>query len=101
MLAQEIKKVVEQRSVIYEKDGGDWKTRSAGFGDCAVLIQSRTKLKEYEAALQREGIPYRVVGGIGFYEEDEVQAVMNVLFSSGTAMTASRLRRRSSPRSSA
>lgn len=80
VLAQEIKKVVEQRSVIYEKDGGDWKTRSAGFGDCAVLIQSRTKLKEYEAALQREGIPYRVVGGIGFYEEDEVQAVMNVLF---------------------
>ncbi len=80
VLAQEIKKVVEQRSVIYEKDGSDWKTRSAGFGDCAALIQSRTKLKEYEAALQAEGIPYRVVGGIGFYEEEEVQAVMNVLF---------------------
>jgi len=25
-------------------------------------------------------VPFRVVGGIGFYEEDEIQAVLNVLF---------------------
>lgn len=80
ILAREIKGVVEYRTMIYEKIGNDWKEREAGYGDCAVLIQSRTKLKEYEAALQKEGIPYRVVGGIGFYEEDEIQAIMNVLF---------------------
>jgi ATP-dependent helicase/nuclease subunit A len=57
-----------------------WTTRPAGYGDCAVLLQSRTRLKEYEAALRRKGIPYRVLGGIGFYEEDEIQAMMNVLF---------------------
>ena len=60
--------------------GAGWQERPAGYGDCAILIQSRTKLKEYEAALQKEDIPYRVVGGIGFYEEDEVQAIMNILF---------------------
>ena len=91
VLAREIKTLIASGTVVYEKpldsrvgnvgtnDGG-WKERKAGYGDCAVLIQSRTKLKEYEAGLQAENIPYRVIGGIGFYEEDEVQALMNVLF---------------------
>jgi ATP-dependent helicase/nuclease subunit A len=57
-----------------------WIERKADYGDCAILIQSRTRLKEYEAALQAGGVPFRVVGGIGFYEEDEIQAVINVLF---------------------
>ncbi|HAS53330.1 MAG TPA: hypothetical protein DCS42_03945, partial [Nitrospiraceae bacterium] len=58
----------------------DWKTRPVQYGDCAILIQSRTRLKEYEAALKQEGVPFRVVGGIGFYEEDEIQAILNTLF---------------------
>jgi ATP-dependent helicase/nuclease subunit A len=80
ILAQEIRKVVVNETLVYEKDGNSWKERPAGYGDCAVLIQSRTKLKEYEAALRYENIPYRVVGGIGFYDEDEIQALMNMLF---------------------
>ncbi len=85
-LAKEIKSLVGSRTPVYEKTAnaggsrGGWLKRDADYGDCAVLIQSRTKLKEYEAALQAANIPYRVVGGIGFYEEDEVQALMNVLF---------------------
>jgi ATP-dependent helicase/nuclease subunit A len=91
VLARVIKALIASGSVVYEKpqasrvgkDGtndGGWKERTAGYGDCAILIQSRTKLKVYEAALQAVKIPYRVIGGIGFYEEDEVQALMNVLF---------------------
>jgi ATP-dependent helicase/nuclease subunit A len=101
ILAQEIKSLIESGITVYEKSldalrslpqlnsrrggndnskGNSWRTRPAGYGDCAILIQSRTKLKEYEAALQAENIPYRVVGGIGFYEEDEIQALMNMLF---------------------
>ncbi|HEX9859759.1 MAG TPA: 3'-5' exonuclease, partial [Nitrospirota bacterium] len=88
VLARSIKSLVGDGTMVYEKspdsrvpgDGGGWTERKAGYHDCAVLIQSRTRLKEYEAALQSEGVPYRVVGGIGFYEEDEIQAVMNLLF---------------------
>jgi ATP-dependent helicase/nuclease subunit A len=92
VLAREIKGLVGNNAVIYESPPSpgnnsnnaakpdEWKTHIAGYGDCAVLIQSRTKLKEYEAALQKENIPFRVIGGIGFYEEDEIQAIMNVLF---------------------
>lgn len=80
ILAQEIWKVVADKTLVYEKNGTAWKERPAGYGDCAILIQSRTKLKEYEASLRSENIPYRVVGGIGFYDEDEIQALINMLF---------------------
>jgi ATP-dependent helicase/nuclease subunit A len=80
VLAQSILSFVETGSMIYEKSEQAWEERLASYGDCAVLIQSRTNLKAYEAALQRAGIPFRVIGGIGFYEEDEVQALVNTLF---------------------
>ena len=81
LLAREVRSLVEAGTRIHEKKkDGSWEERDAGFGDCAILIQTRTRLKEYEAALLSEGVPFRVVGGIGFYEEDEVQAVISVLF---------------------
>ncbi|HTF99512.1 MAG TPA: 3'-5' exonuclease, partial [Nitrospirota bacterium] len=63
-----------------DQQNAGWRLRAVRYADCAVLIQSRTRLKEYEAALRQEGIPFRVVGGIGFYEEDEIQALLNTLF---------------------
>ena len=92
VLAREVRTLIESGTFVYERslpeevvrEGGgksrSWVRRPAEYKDCAILIQSRTKLKEYEAALQAEGVPFRVVGGIGFYEEEEVQAVLNVLF---------------------
>ncbi len=80
VLAREITLIIEQGTVVYERSEDGWKTRPAVYGDCAILIQSRTRLKDYEAALQSAGIPFRVVGGIGFYEEDEIQALLNILF---------------------
>jgi ATP-dependent helicase/nuclease subunit A len=84
VLAREVRAIVEAGTPIQvkvkDKAGEAWEPRQAGYSDCAILIQSRTRLKEYEAALLAEGVPFRVVGGIGFYEEDEVQAVISVLF---------------------
>lgn len=80
VLAREIKRRIAAGTSIQVKDGESWKQREAGYNDCAILIQSRTRLKDYEAALLAEGVPFRVVGGIGFYEEDEVQAIISVLF---------------------
>ena len=80
VLAQRIKSLIESGTIIHDKIENVWMTRPATYGDCAILIQSRTKLKEYETALQQAGVPFRVVGGIGFYEEDEIQALMSTLF---------------------
>lgn len=80
VLAQSIRSFVKNGAFVYKKIDDRWNKQPAGYGDCAILIQSRTKLKEYETALQQAGVPYRVLGGIGFFEEDEIQAVMNTLF---------------------
>jgi ATP-dependent helicase/nuclease subunit A len=80
VLAERIQAFVETGTIVFEKIDDDWKARPAAYGDCAILIQTRTKLKEYETALQQAGIPFRVIGGIGFYEEDEIQALLSTLF---------------------
>jgi ATP-dependent helicase/nuclease subunit A len=80
VLAQEIRRLIDAGTAVHIKDGETWTSRKARYSDCAILIQSRTRLKDYEAALLAEGVPFRVVGGIGFYEEDEVQAIISVLF---------------------
>lgn len=49
------------------------------YGDIAILLRSRTHLKEYEHHLRLQGIPYTVVGGIGFYQQPEVLDMLNLL----------------------
>ncbi|MDH4162525.1 MAG: UvrD-helicase domain-containing protein [Nitrospirota bacterium] len=80
VLAAEIGRLIDSKMPVHEHKDGRWLTRPVAYGDCAILIQSRTRLKEYEAALRGRGVPFRVVGGIGFYEQEEIQAVINVLF---------------------
>lgn len=53
--------------------------RSLSYGDIAVLVRSRTHLKEYEHNLRLAGIPYTVVGGVGYYQQQEIQDIINLL----------------------
>ena len=50
------------------------------YGDIAILLRSRTHLTAFEGALRSSGVPYIVVGGIGFYDEPEV-AILRELVS--------------------
>ncbi|MBM3314780.1 hypothetical protein FJY71_02910, partial [candidate division WOR-3 bacterium] len=52
---------------------GTERSRPCSFGDIAILIRQRTHLPAIEAELRRAGIPFIVVGGTGFYQEDEVR----------------------------
>jgi ATP-dependent helicase/nuclease subunit A len=45
--------------------------RPCEFGDMAVLLRRRTHLGLFEDALRKEGVPFIVLKGIGFYEEPE------------------------------
>jgi ATP-dependent helicase/nuclease subunit A len=47
------------------------------YGEIAVLLRSRTRLPEYEHSLRRHGIPYCVLGGLGFFERQEVRDIIN------------------------
>ncbi len=49
------------------------------YGDMAVLFQAMTVSGIYEEAFKTAGIPYFVVAGRGFYEQPEVQDMINFL----------------------
>ena len=54
--------------------------RKCTYGDMAILLRKRTHLTVYEEALRRQGIPFIVVKGIGFYDEPEVAFLRELLF---------------------
>ncbi|PID55977.1 hypothetical protein CSB45_13570 [candidate division KSB3 bacterium] len=49
------------------------------FSDIAILLRTRTRLKDIEDALRRYDIPFVLSGGIGFYEQQEIYDLTNLL----------------------
>ncbi len=47
--------------------------------DCAVLYRTNAQSRAFEDVLLRRGIPYRLVGGLRFYERKEVKDVLAYL----------------------
>lgn len=45
----------------------------------AILLRSRTRLRAFEAALRRHGVPCLVTKGVGFWSRPEVVDVVNLL----------------------
>jgi ATP-dependent helicase/nuclease subunit A len=60
-------------------DPGDKQLRPANQGDIAFLFRSLSDASDYEQALVAEGLDYHVVGGSGFYAQQEVLDLINVL----------------------
>lgn len=63
--------------LVRDKDAGGF--RRAGYEDMAVLIRSRRRLAAYEEAFRRRGIPFKVVGGAGFFRQEEVRSIIGLL----------------------
>ncbi len=48
-------------------------------GDCAVLYRTNAQSRAYEEALRAASLPYRIVGGVRFYERREIKDVLAYL----------------------
>lgn len=56
--------------------------RGAAWENMAILYRTNAQSRPFEDALLREGIPYRVIGGLKFYDRAEIKdlvAYMNLL----------------------
>jgi DNA helicase-2/ATP-dependent DNA helicase PcrA len=51
----------------------------AAYRDILVLYRTNAQSRSFEEAFLAEGIPYRVVGGVGFYARAEVKDVLSYL----------------------
>lgn len=50
-----------------------------GYSEIAILLRTRTRLKEYEESLRRAKVPFHTVGGIGLYERQEILDLVNLV----------------------
>ena len=46
---------------------------TAGYGDVAVFYRTNAQSRAFEEVFIRVGLPYKVVGGVRFYERREVR----------------------------
>jgi ATP-dependent helicase/nuclease subunit A len=61
------------------RDRGTGRLRPANAGDVAILFRSLADSAAYERALAAEGFDYLVVGGSGFFAQQEVLDLINLL----------------------
>ena len=61
---------------VFDRDARD--PRPASWGDMAVLLRTRTSLEVYCDAFRTAGVPYVVIGGLGFFDRPEVRDVLNL-----------------------
>lgn len=77
LLARRIREMVAGRQKIAADAEGN--PRAVHYGDIAVLLRARTNIREYEHQLRLAGVPYTVIGGVGFYQQQEVRDMVNLL----------------------
>ena len=49
---------------------------NAGFDDFAVLYRTNVQSKAFEEQMKKDGIPYRVFGGLSYYQRKEVKDIV-------------------------
>ncbi len=57
----------------------DWVAQGGRTGECAILYRSNAQSRLFEQELARLGVPYRVYGGMRFYERTEIKDVLGYL----------------------
>jgi DNA helicase-2/ATP-dependent DNA helicase PcrA len=58
---------------------GRWVREGGDYGDAAILYRSNAQSRAFEEELRRESIPYRVYGGVRFFERAEIKDALAYL----------------------
>lgn len=79
LVASRIRHLVGTGETIWRDEGDGEKPCPIRYGDIAILIRTRTRLPEIESALFNAEIPYKITGGLGFYQRQEIYDIGNYL----------------------
>lgn len=63
---------VADRIIELTKKGIDYK-------DIAILFRNRNSILEFENSLKKRQIPYTIIGGIGYFERQEIKDLINIV----------------------
>jgi ATP-dependent helicase/nuclease subunit A len=76
LVARRILDLTGGGSVVYTREEH---SRPLTFRDIALLLRSRNALEEFEQAFIRNGVPYVVSGGVGYFQTQDVYDMYNYL----------------------
>ncbi len=81
LITRAIRKLIAEKTQIsLPSDAqGNESSRPIEYGDVAVLIRSRTRLLNLEQALQKNGVPFKTIGGVGFWQRQEIFDLYHLL----------------------
>jgi ATP-dependent helicase/nuclease subunit A len=77
LVGDEIARLVAEGTTVRDRDTGV--RRPVRPGDIAILFRTRETHREFEQALERRGIAAYVYKGLGFFDADEIKAVLALL----------------------
>ncbi|MDH7571112.1 MAG: UvrD-helicase domain-containing protein, partial [Armatimonadota bacterium] len=69
----------EEARYVALKVATDYAARTRRYSDFAVLYRMNAQSRPFEDELRRNGIPYRVVGGLRFYDRKEIKDLIAYL----------------------
>ncbi|HTY60382.1 MAG TPA: 3'-5' exonuclease, partial [Bacteroidota bacterium] len=76
LVARRILQLAGDGTVVYTREEHP---RPLAFRDIALLLRSRNGLEEFEQAFIRNGVPYVVSGGVGYFQTQDVYDMYNYL----------------------
>ena len=69
----------DEASFIVDEINSLQKNEKYKYSDFAVLYRMNTQSRAIEDILRREGVPYKIVGGLKFYERKEIKDIISYL----------------------
>ena len=69
----------DEASFIVDEINDLKKNEKYKYSDLAVLYRMNTQSRAIEDILRREGVPYKIVGGLKFYERKEIKDIISYL----------------------
>lgn len=77
LIARRIQSLLREHYTVYDRKTEE--PHPVRHGDIALLLRSRTHLLELEKSLLKQGVPFLVSGGVGFYQTQEIYDLYNYL----------------------
>lgn len=64
---------VEEADIVVNRIAELHRRADLEYSDCAILYRTNAQSRTFEDALRRQAIPYRIYGGLSFYQRKEVK----------------------------
>ncbi|MCR5312808.1 MAG: UvrD-helicase domain-containing protein [Bacteroidaceae bacterium] len=70
---------IEEGQVVIRQIGQLRRKEGASYSDFAILYRTNAQSRVFEEALRKSGMPYKIYGGLSFYQRKEVKDVISYL----------------------